>query len=82
MAGGAVVVVLSGILVLPRARINKTSRSFEFRTDQHQSDYMDFTPSKKYNYKTTDIPIYCEFCGSVRKKSESFCSDCGREMSY
>ena len=78
--GGVVVLVLSGILFLPRARINKTSRSFEFRTDQHDSDYNDFVPSRKYKKQISEETRFCDYCGVAIKKREQVCTNCGQKL--
>ncbi len=55
-----VVLLISGLLFLPRARIQKPSRTHEFRTDQHNREYhktvqkresKDFIPTQKHNQK-------------------------------
>ncbi len=43
IVGGAVVLVLSGIMLIPRSRINKLSRSHEIRTDKDYRAYHDST---------------------------------------
>jgi len=78
--GGAVVLVLSVILGLSRTRIHKTSRTFEFRTDQHDSDYNSFVPSRKNNQKISNEIRYCEYCGFVIKQTELTCTNCGQRQ--
>jgi len=84
-----VVLLISGLLLLPRARIQRTSRTYEFRTDQHNREYhetvqrresRDFTPTPKYNQKSSEVARFCNYCGVNLQKGTRICSNCGQNL--
>jgi hypothetical protein len=85
VVGSVVILFIAGIFFLPRSRIQKTSRTFEYRTDQHNREYFesqsgseikDFIPSKKVEL---DI-IFCSYCGNQVGKGVEVCSNCGKTL--
>ncbi len=86
IAGGLIVLALSGVLLLPRARINKypsrsygvkegdTYKAFE-RTELIQK--RDFEPSKKMN---TGDAKFCDYCGVFLEEDLRFCTNCGNRI--
>ena len=74
---------ISGIFFLPRTRIQRSSRTLEFGTDQHNREYFettqqreekDFIPSRKQK------SIFCNYCGIELHKSTRICSNCGQKV--
>ena len=89
IVGSTVVLLISVLLLLPRARIQKTSRTFEFRTDQHnreyhetgqRSEYKDFIPSQKHKQKISDKERFCNYCGVNLQKGTRICTNCGQNL--
>ncbi len=84
--GGIVLLFIAGVFFLPRTRIQKTSRTFEYRTDQHNREYFetglleegkDFVPAKKLKQKT----VFCSYCGASQEEVK-ICTNCGRSLDY
>jgi len=84
-----VVLLVSGIFFLPRSRIEKPSRTHEFRTDQHNKEYhktlqkrenKDFTPASKYNQQSRDRTRFCDYCGIKLQKVTRICTNCGQKL--
>jgi len=87
--GSIVILFISGIFFLPRTRIQRTSRTLEYRTDQHNREYhetvqrrenRDFTPTPKYNQKSSEVTRFCNYCGVNLQKGTRICSNCGQNL--
>ena len=85
----AVVLLISGLFFIPRARIQKPSRTHEFRTDQHNREYhetvqrresRDFTPTPKYNQKSSEVTRFCDYCGVNLQEGTRICTDCDQNL--
>ena len=86
---GAVVVITVLIFILPSSRIEKLSRSHEYRTDQYKREEyetvlrrknIDFTPTAKMEKISEDKIRYCDYCGIQIQKGTKICSNCGQKL--
>ena len=74
--------------MIPRARINKLSRSHEVRTDKDYRIYQhrlseiekDFQPSEKYSKKIGQKARFCDYCGVKLESNLAFCPNCGQKL--
>ena len=87
--GGVVVLIISGIMFLPRERINKLSRSHEISIVKDYREYRyptlkkenkDFIPTQKYDEEISNQVRYCEYCGYQIKTGKKFCTNCGQKL--
>lgn len=86
IAGGLIVLALSGILLLPRTRINKyPSRAYGVKESDNYKAFdktvliqkNDFEPSKKM---ISSDAKFCDYCGVLLKEDLRFCSNCGNKI--
>jgi hypothetical protein len=90
VAGGLIVLAISGIILLPRTRINKyPSRAYGisdrdnykvFDKTTHIQEERDFKPSKKLTDYSNSDAIFCDYCGIVLKENLLFCTNCGNKI--
>ncbi|MFW9852432.1 MAG: zinc ribbon domain-containing protein [Candidatus Thorarchaeota archaeon] len=86
IAGGVIVLILSGIMILPRARVQRPSGNYPMRIEENYKDFekidqrkqsKDFVPSEKFKQKEN---IFCNYCGVKLDKSNRFCTNCGQKI--
>ncbi len=86
IAGGVIVLVLSGIMLLPRARVQRPTRAYPMRIEENYKDFenidqgkqsKDFVPSEKFKQKEN---IFCDYCGVILEKDNRFCTSCGQKI--
>jgi hypothetical protein len=86
IAGGLIVLVLSGLMILPRARVQKPVGNYPIRIERNYKDFedadrgrknSDFVPSKKYKDKENR---FCDYCGVMLEIDNRFCTNCGQEL--
>ena len=88
IAGGLIVLILSGIMLLPRARVQKPTRAYlnieenykNFKDLDKGRQNRDFVPSKKYNQNRIDKAKFCDYCGIILEEDVSFCTNCGNKI--
>lgn len=89
LAGGLIVLVLSGIMLLPRARVQRPTRPYPIRIEENYKDFekinrryqsRDFVPSKKYNQNRIDEAKFCDYCGMILDEDVSYCTNCGNKI--
>jgi hypothetical protein len=87
IAGGLIVLAISGIILLPRARINKyPSRSYGIKESDNYKSFQktelmqenDFEPSKKMIL--SGEAKFCDYCGIVLEEDLRFCTNCGNKI--
>ena len=90
IAGGLVVLALSGIFLIPRTRINRRpSSTYGLRESENYKAFeksvikqvgSDFKPSKKLINSTTGETEFCDYCGIMLEKNLIFCMNCGNKI--
>ncbi len=90
VAGGLVVLSLSGIFLIPRTRINRRpSRIYGINESENYKAFekpiirqvgSDFKPSKKLINSTTGEIEFCDYCGIMLEKDLIFCMNCGNKI--
>ncbi len=88
IAGGVIVLILSGIMLLPRARVQKPTRAYlnieenykNFKDLDIGRQNKDFVPSKKYEQNRINETKFCDYCGMVLEEDVSFCINCGNKI--
>ncbi|NPD89738.1 MAG: hypothetical protein HGN29_13585 [Asgard group archaeon] len=90
IAGGLVVLALSGILLIPRTRINRRpSSTYGLRESENYETFekpvirqvgSDFKPSKKLINSITGKAEFCDYCGIMLEKDIIFCMNCGNKI--
>lgn len=90
VAGGLVVLSLSGIFLIPRTRINRRpSRIYGINESENYKAFekpiirqvgSDFKPSKKLINSTTGETEFCDYCGIMLEKDLIFCMNCGNKI--
>ncbi|MHA1954410.1 MAG: hypothetical protein ACXAAM_03515 [Candidatus Heimdallarchaeaceae archaeon] len=90
IAGGLVVLAVSGIFLIPRTRINRrpsstygVSESENYKTFEKpviRQVGSDFKPSKKMINSTTGETEFCDYCGIMLEKDLIFCMNCGNKI--
>ena len=86
IAGGVIVLILSGIMLLPRARVQKPIGNYPLRIERNYKDFenadkgrqsKDFVPSEKFKQK---MHVFCDYCGVMLEKDNRFCTNCGQKI--
>ena len=90
IAGGLVVLAMSGLFLIPRTRINrKPSSTYGISESEHYKTFekpvirqvgSDFEPSKKMINSTTGETEFCSYCGIILEEGLIFCMNCGNKI--
>ncbi|MCG3220047.1 MAG: hypothetical protein H7641_01600 [Candidatus Heimdallarchaeota archaeon] len=90
VAGGLVVLALSGIFLIPRTRINRRpSSTYGIRESENYKAFekpvirqvgSDFQPSKKMISSSTGKAEFCDYCGIILEEDLIFCMNCGNKI--
>ena len=90
IVGVLVILALSGIILIPRARINRRpSSSYGIRESENYQTFekpiikqigKDFQPSKKMLDPTTGEAQFCSYCGIILEENLIYCSNCGNKI--